>query len=104
MAEIGKGRQRLEERLGVAVVHFGYPYGASSNCGLRGFALAARAGFVTVVTARDGNVFHQHRDDVMSLPRRGLCRSKEEIAFPGLVISGAPVALGSPLPNPIVSV
>ena len=69
-----------------------------------GFALAARAGFVTVVTARDGNVFHQHRDDVMSLPRRGLCRSKEEIAFPGLVISGAPVALGSRLRNPIVSV
>jgi peptidoglycan/xylan/chitin deacetylase (PgdA/CDA1 family) len=77
MAEISNGRQRLEAQLDVAVSHFAYPYGARSNCNLREFALAARAGFVTGVTAIEGNIFHQHRNHLMCLPRRGLCRSQE---------------------------
>jgi len=104
IAEIGNGRQRLEAQLDVGVSHFAYPYGASSNCGIREFALAARAGFVTGVTARDGNIFHQHRDHLMCLPRRGLCRSKEEISSPVLDISGAPTALGSRWRNPLVTI
>jgi peptidoglycan/xylan/chitin deacetylase (PgdA/CDA1 family) len=103
MAEISDGRQRLEAQLDVAVSHFAYPYGASSNCGIREFALAARAGFVTGVTTRDGNIFHQHRDHLMCLPRRGLSRSKEEISSPVLDISGAPTALGSRWRNPVVT-
>jgi peptidoglycan/xylan/chitin deacetylase (PgdA/CDA1 family) len=102
-AEIGNGRRRLEAQLDVAVSHFAYPYGASSNCGPREFALVARAGFVTGVTARDGNIFHQHQDHLMCLPRRGLCRSKEEISSPVLDISGVPTALSSRWRNPLVT-
>jgi peptidoglycan/xylan/chitin deacetylase (PgdA/CDA1 family) len=104
MAEIGDGRRRLEAQLEVAVAHFAYPYGASSNCGSREFALAARAGFVTGVTAREGNIFRQHRDHLMCLPRRGLSRSKEEIAAPVLDMSGAPTAFGSRWRNPLITV
>jgi peptidoglycan/xylan/chitin deacetylase (PgdA/CDA1 family) len=103
MAEIGNGRRRLEAQLDVAVAHFAYPYGARSNCGIREFALAERAGFVTGVTARDGNIFHQHRDHLMCLPRRGLCRSKEEISSPVLDLSGVPAALSSRWRNPLVT-
>jgi peptidoglycan/xylan/chitin deacetylase (PgdA/CDA1 family) len=103
MAEIDNGRRRLETQLDVAVSHFAYPYGASSNCGIREFALAARAGFVTGVTARDGNIFHEHRDHLMCLPRRGLCRSKEEISSPVLDLCGAPTALGSRWRDPLVT-
>jgi peptidoglycan/xylan/chitin deacetylase (PgdA/CDA1 family) len=104
MAEIGNGRRRLEAQLDVAVAHFAYPYGASSNCGIREFALAARAGFVTGVTARDGNIFHQHRDHLMCLPRRGLSRSKEEISSAVLDMSGVPTALSSRWRNPLVTI
>jgi peptidoglycan/xylan/chitin deacetylase (PgdA/CDA1 family) len=104
MAEIGNGKRRLEEQLDVPVSHFAYPYGASSNCGPREFALVARAGFVTGVTAKDGNIFNGHRSHLMCLPRRGLCRSKEEIAAPVLDMSGAPTAFGSRWRNPLVTV
>lgn len=104
MAEIGNGKQRLEAQLDVAVSHFAYPYGASSNCGPREFALVARAGFLTGVTAKDGNIFYGHRGHLMCLPRRGLCRSKEEIAAPILDMSGAPTALSSRWRNPLVTV
>jgi peptidoglycan/xylan/chitin deacetylase (PgdA/CDA1 family) len=104
MAEISNGRRRLEAQLDVAVSHFAYPYGASSNCGPREFALVARAGFATGVTAKEGNIFHEHRGHLTCLPRRGLCRSKEEIAAPILDMSGAPTALGSRWRNPLVTV
>jgi peptidoglycan/xylan/chitin deacetylase (PgdA/CDA1 family) len=104
MAEIDDARQRLATQLDVAVCHFAYPYGESSNCGPREFALVARAGFVTGVTLRIGNIFPQHRDHLMCLPRRSLCRSEEEISWPVLDISGAPTALGSRWRNPVVTV
>jgi peptidoglycan/xylan/chitin deacetylase (PgdA/CDA1 family) len=104
LAEIGDGRQRLEAELDIAVSHFAYPYGANSNCGLREFALVARAGFVTGATARDGNIFHKHRDHLMCLPRRGLCRSREEISSPVLDLCGAPTVLGSRWRNPLATI
>jgi peptidoglycan/xylan/chitin deacetylase (PgdA/CDA1 family) len=104
MAEIDNGRRRLEAQLDVAVSHFAYPYGASSNCGIREFALAARVGFLTGVTIRDGNIFRQHRDHLMCLPRRGLCRSTEDITSPVLDISGVPTALSHRWRSPLVTV
>jgi len=104
MAEIGNGKRRLEAQLEVAVTHFAYPYGARLDCGLKEFALATRAGFVTGVTANDGNIFYQHRDHLMCLPRRGLCKSKEEISSPVLDFFGAPTALSSRWRSPIVTV
>jgi peptidoglycan/xylan/chitin deacetylase (PgdA/CDA1 family) len=104
MEEISYGRRRLEAQLDTTVAHFAYPYGARSNYGLRELDLVARAGFDTGVTAIDGNIFPQHRDHLMCLPRRGLSRSKEEIAWPVLDLSGAPTALGSCWRDPIVTI
>jgi peptidoglycan/xylan/chitin deacetylase (PgdA/CDA1 family) len=104
MAEIAEGRRRLAAQLDIAVSHFAYPYGASSNCGPREFALAARAGFVTAVTLRRGNVFPQHRNHLMCLPRLGLGGSEEALSSAVLGISGVPVALGSRWRDPVITV
>lgn len=100
MAEISDGRERLTEQLDVAVSHFAYPYG---ECGLREFAVAARAGFLTGVTTREGNVFHQHRAHLMCLPRIGLGGSKEKVSLADLDVSGTPVALSAHWRNPVIT-
>jgi hypothetical protein len=102
IAEIINGRRRLEAQLDIAVSHFAYPYGEGSSCGPREFGLAARAGFLTAVTLRSGNVFPQHRDHLMSLPRLRL-GGTEDISSAVLDFSGAPAALGSRWRNPIVT-
>lgn len=104
MAEMNDGRQRLAAQLDIAVSHFAYPYGESSNCGPREFALAAQVGFVTAVTQRAGNIFHQHRDHLMCLPRRSLGGTNEQISTAVLGVSGVPTARGSRWRNSIVTV
>jgi peptidoglycan/xylan/chitin deacetylase (PgdA/CDA1 family) len=103
-AESHDGRQRLAAQLDVAVSHFAYPYGDSSTCGPREFDLAERAGFRTAVTVRSGNIFYEHRDHLMCLPRLSLGGSRESISSGLLDISGAPAALGSRWRNPVVTV
>lgn len=104
MTEIAAGRERLKGQLGVPVSHFAYPYGARSNCDLREFDLAARAGYATAVTGRHGNIFPQHRHHLMCLPRLGLGGDREQISSTVVDVSGAPIALGSRWRNPIVTV
>jgi peptidoglycan/xylan/chitin deacetylase (PgdA/CDA1 family) len=104
VAEIRDGKQRLEAQLGVAVSHFAYPYGDSSNFGARELALAARAGFVTgVMGGGNGNIFPQHRDHLMSLPRCGLGGSDERTSWAVLEFAGTPRALGSRWRNPVLT-
>ena len=80
MTEIKLGRERLTAQLGLAISHFAYPYGAPANCGMREFDLAARAGYMTAVTVRQGTIFPEHRHHLMSLPRLDLAASRV-IAF-----------------------
>jgi peptidoglycan/xylan/chitin deacetylase (PgdA/CDA1 family) len=103
LAEIEEGRQRLMGQLQVRVSHFAYPYGQSTNFSAREFPLVARAGFVTATTNIKGNIFHQHREYLMCLPRIGLGDAKEEISSAILHMSGAPIALGSRWSNPVVT-
>jgi peptidoglycan/xylan/chitin deacetylase (PgdA/CDA1 family) len=103
MAEIRGGRERLMAQLDVPVSHFAYPYGDRSNFGPREMCLAARAGFVTgVMGGAAGNVFRQHRDHLMSLPRCGLGGNDEGISWALLEFVGAPRALGSRWRNPVL--
>jgi hypothetical protein len=104
MAEISDGRERLIAQLDLPISHFAYPYGERSNCSRRELAFAARAGFVTGVTNIVGNIFDQHRDNLMCLPRIGLGGCKEEISSAILDLSGTSTALSSRRHNPVVTV
>jgi peptidoglycan/xylan/chitin deacetylase (PgdA/CDA1 family) len=104
MAEIRDGKQRLIARLDVPVLHFAYPYGDSSNFGGRELALARRAGFVTgVMGGAAGNIFPQHRNHLMCLPRCPLGANDERISWAFLELAGTPRALGSRWRNPVVT-
>jgi hypothetical protein len=104
MAEIQDGKTRLEAQLSVPVSHFAYPYGDSSNFGDRELVLAARAGFVTgVMGGAAGNIFPQHRDHLMSLPRCGLGGPDEWISWALLELAGTPRALSSRWRNPVLT-
>jgi peptidoglycan/xylan/chitin deacetylase (PgdA/CDA1 family) len=67
LVELEGSRARLNERLGINVQHFAFPYGRSGDCGLRDFALARRAGFMSAATTRKGLV--RGGQDRFSLPR-----------------------------------
>jgi peptidoglycan/xylan/chitin deacetylase (PgdA/CDA1 family) len=67
LAELEQSRRRLNERLGIDVEHFAFPYGRSGDCGPRDFALARRAGFRSAATTRKGLV--RRGRDAFSLPR-----------------------------------
>jgi peptidoglycan/xylan/chitin deacetylase (PgdA/CDA1 family) len=103
MAEIRDGKERLTAQLGVPVSHFAYPYGDSSNFGVRELALAAHAGFVTGVMNIAGNIFPAHRQHLMCLPRISLGGSDERISWALLELAGTPRALGSRWRNPVLT-
>ena len=67
LAELEGSRLRLNERLGINVQHFAFPYGRSADCGPRDFALVRKAGFFSAATTRKGLVRGGH--DRFSLPR-----------------------------------
>lgn len=67
LVELAQSRLRLNERLGIDVKHFAFPYGRSADCGPRDFALARQAGFQSAATTRKGLV--RHGQDPFSLPR-----------------------------------
>jgi peptidoglycan/xylan/chitin deacetylase (PgdA/CDA1 family) len=67
--EIIHSKQILEERLKIKIAHFAYPYGGRNEALQREFSLVKKAGFLTGVTARTGNLFHGHADHLESLPR-----------------------------------
>jgi peptidoglycan/xylan/chitin deacetylase (PgdA/CDA1 family) len=104
VGEIRGGKERLQAELDVLVCHFAYPYGQRSNCGPREFALAVEAGFRTAVTLRNGNIYHQHGNHLMSLPRFSLGGIGQRLSSAILSVSGAPTALGSRWRNPVVTV
>jgi peptidoglycan/xylan/chitin deacetylase (PgdA/CDA1 family) len=67
LAELEQSRKRLNERLGLDVRHFAFPYGRAADCGPRDFALARQAGFRSAATTRKGLV--RRGQDAFSLPR-----------------------------------
>ena len=74
LRELAGSRTRLEQRLGLPVRHFAFPYGRSADCGPRDFALAKAAGFTSAATTCKGVVWTSHRRDMdpYRLPRNTL--------------------------------
>jgi peptidoglycan/xylan/chitin deacetylase (PgdA/CDA1 family) len=67
--EIYSGRSRLEEKLGVKVHHFAYPFGGKAAAGFREFQLVREAGFKSATTTRPANIFPEHKAHMECLPR-----------------------------------
>ena len=78
LAELEGSRLRLNERLGINVQHFAFPYGRSGDCGPRDFALAREAGFLSAATTRKGLV--RGGQDRFSLPRNTVNGSHRSVA------------------------
>lgn len=64
--EIGSSKSALEDRIGVAIRHFCYPYGDYDD---RCVAAVREAGYATAVTTDRGRV--RGGDDLLALPRVG---------------------------------
>ncbi|HEX5046492.1 MAG TPA: polysaccharide deacetylase family protein [Gammaproteobacteria bacterium] len=93
LAEMTRGRERLEHRLATTIRHFAYPFGGRAEVGAREIRLAGEAGFATAVTTRHGNLQREHRGHPHALPRisvNGFHQSRRELA---VLLSGAPSAL-----------
>lgn len=85
-AEIGGSRARLEERLGIPVRHFAFPYGQSADCGPRDFALVRDAGFTTGATTRKALI--RPGADPYALPRHTINGTHRHLAFAQAHLSG----------------
>lgn len=70
--EIAGCRARLQERLGLPVRHFAFPYGQQGDCGEREASLAQQAGFATAATTRRGLVGGADLGELHALPRNTL--------------------------------
>lgn len=69
LSELKVSKQRLEEELGHPILHFAYPFGGRPEVGEREFAAACECDFASAVTTRSGNLYHEHRNFLYSLPR-----------------------------------
>jgi peptidoglycan/xylan/chitin deacetylase (PgdA/CDA1 family) len=79
IAELRGSRERLMRRLGVQSRHFAFPYGRSGDCGVRDFALAEQAGFVSAATTSKGLI---HRgQNAFGFPRNTLNGAHRSLAM-----------------------
>ena len=84
--ELADARLRLNERLGIDVRHFAFPYGRAADCGPRDFALARQAGFASAATTRKGLV--HPGQDAFSIPRNTMNGSHRSIAAMEMHLTG----------------
>lgn len=86
LAELAQSRKRLNERLGLDVAHFAFPYGRAGDCGPRDFTLARQAGFRSAATTRKGLV--RPGQDEFSLPRNTINGGHRNIAAMQMHLTG----------------
>jgi peptidoglycan/xylan/chitin deacetylase (PgdA/CDA1 family) len=86
LRELVDARLRLNERLGIDVQHFAFPYGRSADCGPRDFALARQAGFASAATTRKGLV--RSGQDAFSIPRNTMNGAHRSAAAMELHLTG----------------
>jgi peptidoglycan/xylan/chitin deacetylase (PgdA/CDA1 family) len=86
LRELADGRLRLNERLGIDVQHFAFPYGRAADCGPRDFALARQAGFASAATTRKGLV--HAGQDAFSIPRNTMNGAHRSLAAMEMHLTG----------------
>jgi len=67
--EMQNSKLRLENILCKPVEHFAYPFGGFEEAGKREFTFARELGFKTATTTRTANIFYEHQNNLLSLPR-----------------------------------
>jgi peptidoglycan/xylan/chitin deacetylase (PgdA/CDA1 family) len=72
LAEMAESRRQLENRLGIPVRHFAFPFGRRNDCGERDFDLAREAGFITAATTSKGLIRPGASSNPYRLPRNTL--------------------------------
>ncbi len=102
-SEMAGNKTWLEDLLQREIRHFAYPYGDAGSCGPREAELAKMTGFDTAVTTRIGNLFADHRDFSMALPRIRLFSARENINLVQFQLSGAAGALLNRAHGPVVT-
>lgn len=85
-AELQGSRSRLQQKLGVAVRHFAFPYGRSRDCGPREFEIARQAGFASAATTRKGLVWRGQ--DMYALPRITMNGAHQSIRMMKMHLNG----------------
>ena len=68
-AEMDDSRRIIQERTGLKVDHFSYPYGSPMDVTDRDARLVSELGFKSAVTTETGNVYPYHRKKMTRLPR-----------------------------------
>jgi peptidoglycan/xylan/chitin deacetylase (PgdA/CDA1 family) len=67
--EVHGSKKRLEEQLHIEINHFAFPYGTDNEFSVRDIDLVKRAGFLSAVTLKQGNIFSAHKKYLFNLPR-----------------------------------
>ncbi len=67
--EISGSKKILEAKLDMEIRHFAYPFGDKSDAGMREFDIINKYDFRTATTARVGNIFSSHSNQLHCLPR-----------------------------------
>ncbi len=68
-AELNRGVETLERKLGRKPEHLAYPFGQRQAAVEREFVAASEFGFKTAVTTRPGMIFPDHANHLTGLPR-----------------------------------
>ncbi|KQT50748.1 hypothetical protein ASG43_05580 [Aureimonas sp. Leaf454] len=89
-AEIALSRHVIAERLGTMPRHFAYPYGSTSACGEREFAMAATAGYRAAYTTRLHALTPARSRQMQALPRLSLNGYYQDVRHVDVLMSGLP--------------
>jgi peptidoglycan/xylan/chitin deacetylase (PgdA/CDA1 family) len=100
LKEMAGSGARLEEKLGLKIAHFAYPFGEDDACGRREFDLARECGYETATTTQICNVFPDHAGHLWSLPRIPLDSRAERLCDLDLHLSGLTSVLRMRLSHP----
>ncbi len=87
--EIQKSKRQIEQRTGVPVMHFAYPFGSRDEVAQREFAEVKACGFKTAVTIREGAIFPEHRSFMHCLPRIEITGRHQDITLVDMRRCGA---------------